>query len=91
MLIVLLGSILTAQAAKNAVSAIKDDSIIKAEDQDWRVPIISYLKDPGRGAERNIRRMAFKYVLIDDELYRRLKCFLVLSAEYPFLHRDQDL
>ena len=44
------------------------------------MPIISYLKDPGRGAERNIRRMAFKYVLIDDELYRRtaddvlLKC-----------------
>ena len=80
MLIVLLGSILTAQAAKNAVSAIKDDSIIKAEDQDWRVPIISYLKDPGRGAERNIRRMAFKYVLIDDELYRRTAEDLLLKC-----------
>ena len=39
-----------------------------------------YLKDPGHGAERNIRRLAFKYVLINDELYRRtaedvlLKC-----------------
>ena len=32
--------------------------------------MISYLKDPGRGAERNIRRAAFKYILIDDELYR---------------------
>ena len=48
--------------------------------QDWRVPIISYLKDPGRGAERNIRCLAFKYILVDDELYRRtaddvlLKC-----------------
>ena len=52
----------------------------RVQDQDWRVPIISYLKDPGRGAERNIRRAAFKYVLIDNELYRRtaenflLKC-----------------
>ena len=48
--------------------------------QDWRVPIIAYLKDPGHGAERNIRRLAFKYILIDDELYCRaaddvlLKC-----------------
>ena len=44
------------------------------------MPIVSYLKDPGRGAERNIRRLAFKYILVDDELYRRtaddvlLKC-----------------
>ena len=43
----------------------------RAEDQDWRFPIISYLKDPGRGAERNFRRAAFKYILIDGELYRR--------------------
>ena len=57
---------LTDQTAENTDSAMK-----KAEDQDWRVPIISYLKDPDRGAERNIRRAAFKYILIDDELYRR--------------------
>ena len=44
---------------------------MKKAEQDWRVLIISYLKDPGRGAERNIRRAAFKYILIDDELYRR--------------------
>jgi len=42
--------------------------------------IVTYLKDPGHGAGRNIRRLAFKYVLIGDELYRRtaedvlLKC-----------------
>ena len=41
---------------------------------------MSYLRDPGRGAERNIHCLAFKYILIDDELYRRtaddvlLKC-----------------
>ena len=32
---------------------------------------MTYLKDPGHGAERNIQRLAFKYILIDNELYRR--------------------
>jgi len=52
-------------------SAKKDGSIIKIEDLDWRVPIIAYLKDRGRGAERNIRYIAFIYVLIDDGYYHR--------------------
>ena len=59
---------LTGDAADGFGSAKKDDSIISAEAQDWRVPLMSYLRDPGRGAERNIRRLVFKYVLIDDEL-----------------------
>ena len=54
--------------SENTNSAMRDDSIIKGEDQDWRIPIISYLKDPGRGAGRNVWCMAFKYVLINDEL-----------------------
>ena len=52
---------LTAQSPENT-----DSTVERAEDQDWRVPIMSYLKDPGRGAERNIRRAAFKYVLINE-------------------------
>ena len=56
---------MTAQTTENTDSAAK-----RAEDWDWRAPIISYLKDPGHGAERSIRRAAFKYVLNDDELYR---------------------
>ena len=56
-------------SAENNDSAVKDNSIIKAEDQDWRVPIISYLKNSSRGAEKNIRRSAFKYILTDYELY----------------------
>ena len=65
---------LTAQSPGNTASAMK-----KSEDQDWRVPIISYLKDPGRGAERNIRRAAFKYVLIDDKLCHRIAEDLLLK------------
>ena len=42
--------------------------------------LISYLRDPSRGAERHIRRLAFKYVLIDDELYRRTAEDLLLKC-----------
>jgi ribonuclease HI len=71
---------LTGNAAVGSDSAKKDDSIVLAEAQDWRVPLTSYLRDPGRGAERNIRRLAFKYVLIDDELYRRTAEDLLLKC-----------
>jgi hypothetical protein len=62
---------LTSQTGENSESAIVSNSKGKAEVANWRVPIVTYLKDPGHGAERNIRRLAFKYILIDDELYRR--------------------
>src|SRR6185437_13058250 len=71
---------LTGDAAADFDSAKKVDSIVSAEAQDWRVPLISYLRDPGRGAERNIRRLAFKYILIDDELYRRTAEDLLLKC-----------
>ena len=71
---------LTGDAVAGSNSAKKDDLIVSAEAQDWRVPLMSYLRDPGRGAERNIRRLAFKYVLIDDELYRRTAKDLLLKC-----------
>ena len=48
--------------------------------QDWRVPIISQLKDPGRGVERNIQRLAFKYILVGDELYCRTADDILLKC-----------
>ena len=71
---------LTGRPAENSESSATSNIKGKAEVADWRVSIVTYLKDPGHGAERNIRRLAFKYVLIDDEFYRRtaedvlLKC-----------------
>ena len=62
---------LTGDAAIDSNSAKRDDLIVAAECQDWRIPLISYLRDSGRGAERNIWRLALKYFLIDNELYRR--------------------
>ena len=61
---------LTGQTAENSESAVVSKSIGKADVADWRMPIVTYLKDTGHGVERNIRRLAFKYILIDDVLYR---------------------
>jgi hypothetical protein len=71
---------LTGLMAENNESAITPNSKGRAEVADWRVPIVTYLKNLDHGVERNIRRLTFKYILIDDELYRRtaenvlLKC-----------------
>ena len=65
---------------ESSSSAENSDQKVEAEVQDWRVPIIAYLKDPVRGAERNIRHLAFKYILIDDELYRRTADDLLLKC-----------
>ena len=43
---------LTAEGSMNSNSAENSTQKVEAEVQDWRVPIISYLKDPGCGAER---------------------------------------
>jgi hypothetical protein len=42
-----------------------------ADATDWIAPIINYLCNPSVRTNRNVRRISFKYVLIDDELYRR--------------------
>ena len=63
---------LTDVSAKNSDLAKKVDKTTEAEVKDWRIPVIAYLKDPGRGVERNIQHLVFKYVLIDDELYGRI-------------------
>ena len=71
---------LTGDATEASNSTKKDDLIVEAEVQDWRIPLISYLRDPGRGVERNIRHLAFKYTLIDDELYRQTAEDLLLKC-----------
>ena len=51
---------LTGQPAENSESVGSSNFKGKAEVADWRVPIVTYLKDPGHGAVRNIRRLVFK-------------------------------
>ena len=45
---------LTTEGGMNSNSVANSTQKVEAEVQDWRVPIVSYLKDPGHGAERNI-------------------------------------
>ena len=49
-------------------------------DNDWRVEIVDYLRDPSRKVTRKLRYKSTKYVLLDDQLYYKtidgalLKC-----------------
>jgi hypothetical protein len=49
--------------------------------EDWKTPLLRYLCDSSAGINKSVRRSAFKYVLHNDELYRRTtKDFCCLSA-----------
>jgi hypothetical protein len=37
--------------------------------EDWRREIINYLKDPSKKVDKQLKYMAIKYVLLEDELY----------------------
>jgi hypothetical protein len=59
------------------------------QSEDWRVPLINYLKDLSQTRDRKIRRQALKYTLLNDELYRRtidglfLKCLDFIGQIHP--------
>jgi hypothetical protein len=47
---------------------------------DWRTHLIAYLHNPSVKTDRGIRQMAFKYVLIDNELYHRTPSDILLKC-----------
>jgi hypothetical protein len=47
---------------------------------DWRTPLLAYLRDPSAKVDKSVRRSAFKYVLHNDELYRRTAEDLLLKC-----------
>ena len=47
---------------------------------DWRRPIVEYLCDPSKKVDKSIRCLAFKFVLINDKLYRRITEDLLLKC-----------
>jgi hypothetical protein len=56
----------------------------EADASDWRTPIINYLQNPSVRTDRNdVWRIAFKYVLIIDELYRRTGNNILLKCLGP--------
>jgi hypothetical protein len=47
---------------------------------DWRKPIIEYLQDPSHKVDRKIRWLAFKFMLVEGELYHRTVDDLLLKC-----------
>jgi hypothetical protein len=47
---------------------------------DWRLPLLKCIRDPRKTTNKKVKRQVLKYMLIDDDLYRRtidgvlLKC-----------------
>lgn len=47
---------------------------------DRRAPITNYLRNPSIRSDRNVRHTTFKYVLVNDELYRQTVDDLLLRC-----------
>jgi ribonuclease HI len=74
---------LTACTLKNPDSAIVASKTVEAELGDWRKPLVDYLRDPSCSVDRKVRRWAFKFTLVDGELYRRTADDLLLKCLGP--------
>lgn len=51
-----------------------------AESLDCRSPIVSYIHNPTQSVDRKVRHVAFKYTLIDGNLYHRMGDDLLLKC-----------
>jgi hypothetical protein len=57
--------------------SVKDGSMIWI---DWRLPLLECIIDPRKTTDKKVKRQVLKYMLLDDDLYRRtidnvlLKC-----------------
>jgi hypothetical protein len=50
---------------------------------DWRTPLVKYLKDPKSVSDRKVQWWALKFILDNDELYRRTTDDLLLKCLGP--------
>jgi hypothetical protein len=58
----------------------KTSSDVGADLDDWRTPLLRYLRDPSAKVGKGIRRSAFKYMLHNDELYWGIAKDLLLKC-----------
>jgi hypothetical protein len=58
----------------------ESSEITTADPSDWRTPLVRYLENPGHITDRKVRRQALKYVVLDNILYRRTICGLLLKC-----------
>ena len=55
-------------------------SDVGADLEDWRTPLLRYLRDPSSKIDKGVWQSAFEYVLHNDELYRRTTEDLLLNC-----------
>ena len=55
-------------------------SDVGADLEDWRTPLLKYLRDSSAKIDKGVWRSAFKYVLHNDELYQRTTEDLLLKC-----------
>jgi hypothetical protein len=58
----------------------RTSSDVGADLYDWRAPLLVYLHNPSAKVDKSVRRSAFKYVLHNDEIYRRTAKDLLLKC-----------
>jgi hypothetical protein len=58
----------------------RTSSDVGADLCDWRTPLLAYLHDPSVKVDKSVWRSAFKYMLHNDELYRRTTEDLLLKC-----------
>jgi hypothetical protein len=44
---------------------------------DWRIPLVHYLENSGHIADREVRRRALKYVMLNNTLSLNYRLFIV--------------
>ena len=62
----------------NRPNAISSDVGVNLED--WRTPLLRYLRDPSAKINKSVQQGAFKHVLHNDELNRRTAEDLLLKC-----------
>jgi hypothetical protein len=72
------GPVNSPEKLPNWPDAISSD--VGADLKDWRTPLLRYLRDPNAKIDKKVRWSAFKYVLHNDELYRRTAEDLLLKC-----------
>jgi hypothetical protein len=74
--------VLVSETGGSKISKILNEAskTMTTDPDDWRTPLVRYLKNPGHIADRKVRRQALKYVVLENTLYRQtidgslLKC-----------------
>ena len=75
------------EADSKPIDSATDEGSSAGRSADWRKPIVGYLQDPSQRTDRTVRRLAIKYLLIDNDLYRRTADGLLLKC----LDEDQAM